>query len=410
MKLWVHASLRRPSRAFALLGCALAAGLVACGSDGGSSTPSTTPAATSPSTSSTPASTSAPSGDFGTGLKVTDQVVSEAEIFKTVEPWLRWNKKSCAYEETTDHPAEYKAQIRKIDGSSTIGYMHYGDSDPFGIANSTSVKESAKAAGFTLNVYNLQYPSTTVPLDVAKTAVLRHDQGALQGNLDPTVLPQFFKEIEGKGCMPSIALYGGVGDKRPSIGAIYEDAGTLQGEYLAKEAQARNFAPDETAFVQCTDPSLAPFIAAMFPASAKALTAKGFALPDANLFKLDCSGQSSTKAVAAVKAWITGHPKFKHLLFNAPDDLRVTGIIAALKAAKRLTDDTISIGAGLDQLGQQQVRSGGETASIAFFPERAGQYLVPMLEDVMAGNAVPQFVEQAIFVVTKDDLDKYYPA
>jgi len=32
-----------------------------------------------------------------------------------------------------------------------------------------------------------------------------------------------------------------------------------------------------------------------------------------------------------------------------------------------------------------------------------------MLEDAMAGNAVPQFVEQAIYVVDKTNLNKYYP-
>jgi ABC-type sugar transport system substrate-binding protein len=374
-----------------LLGIGLAVGVVALaaiGTSGSSASNSTT---------------------YGNGLKL-GKVLSTAPIKRIVAPWLRWNEKKCSYETTTDHPAAYAANVRKIIGPVTIGYMDYGDTDPFGIANSRSVKAVAAQAGFKLNVYNLQYPSTTAPIADAKLSVLRHDKGVLQGNLDPTVLPGFFRILEGKGCTPSIALYGGTGDPRPSIGAIYADTGTLQGQYLAKQAKKRGYVPAQTAFVQCTDPTLSAFIAAMFPAAAKALTGSGFALPPANLFHLNCSGQSSANAVAAVKAWIEGHPNFKYLLFNAPDDERASGIIAALKAKGRLNTDSMNIGAGLDQLGQQQVRNGTETASIAFFPEDAGKYLIPMLEDVMAGNAIPQFVEQAIYVVDKSNLNKYYPA
>ena len=37
--------------------------------------------------------------------------------------------------------------------------MHYGDVDPFGMANSKSIKAVAEQAGFKLNTYNLKFPS-----------------------------------------------------------------------------------------------------------------------------------------------------------------------------------------------------------------------------------------------------------
>ena len=39
----------------------------------------------------------------------------------------------------------------------------------------------------------------------------------------------------------------------------------------------------------------------------------------------------------------------------------------------------------------QQIKAGIEKASVAYFPERYGEWLVPILEDVMAGNPVPSF-------------------
>ena len=55
-------------------------------------------------------------GSFGNGLKLTDEVIAEPEVASIKEPWVRWNSETCAYEETTDHPATYAAKLRKIDG------------------------------------------------------------------------------------------------------------------------------------------------------------------------------------------------------------------------------------------------------------------------------------------------------
>jgi ribose transport system substrate-binding protein len=349
--------------------------------------------------------------DNGVGLELTKQVVARGEVLRIVPPWLVWNRSTCRYEKAAKHPATYVAATRKINGSWTIGYMHYGNSDPFGIANSNSVAEVAKLAGFKLHVYNLEYPSKTVPLQDAKLAVTQHDRGVLQGNLDPTVLPAFLKIIQDKegGCVPTVAVYGGPGDKTPAIGAIFKDTGTLQGKWLGQEAKKRHFVPAQTAFVQCTDPSLATFISLLFPAAIASLKASGFAIPGKNIFKLNCQGQSSSTARQQMTDWFTGHPNFQYVLINGPDDQRITGVVQALKAIGRHTPKTITIGAGADPVGQAQVRNGDEDATIAFFPEHYGLFLIPVLQDIMAGNPVPQFVEHAQIIVTKKNLAKYYP-
>jgi ribose transport system substrate-binding protein len=350
-------------------------------------------------------------GQYGVGLKLTNQVVAKGQVLRVVSPWLVWNKSTCRYQTATKHPATYVAATRKIVGSWTIGYMHYGNSDPFGIANSASVAKTSKLAGFNLHAYNLEYPSKTVPLQDAKLAVTQGDQGVIQGNLDPTILPAFFKILQDKsgGCVPTIAVYGGPGDKTPAIGAIFKDTGTLQGQWLAKEAKARNFTPAKTAFVQCADPSLATFVALMFPASIAGLRSAGFAIPKANIYQLNCQGQSSSTARQQVTDWFTAHPNFSYVLVNGPDDQRITGVVQALKAIGRHTRTTLTVGAGADPVGQSQVRNGDEDATIAFFPEHYGLFLLPVLEDVMAGNPVPQFVEHVQIVITKKNLAKYYP-
>ena len=345
---------------------------------------------------------------FGAGLKLTSKVVARGNVLSVVGPWMVWDPSACGYVVAKTHPATYTAAARRIAGKWQIGYMHYGDSDPFGIANSVSVKQTAKLAGFSINVYSLEYPSKTVPIAQAKLSVVRHDRGVLQGNLDPTILPSFLNIVQKKGCSPTIAVYGGPGDKTPAMGAIFAVTGKLQGRWMAQEARRRGWSPRDTAFVQCTDPSLAPFVQKLFPASIAALSSSGFSIPKSNIYQLNCQGQSSTTAQQVVRDWFTAHPNYKNVMLNGPDDQRVTGIIQALKAVKRLDATTIRVGAGLDPVGRAQVRSKAEDASVAFFPEQYGLFLVPMIEDILAGNPVPQFVQNLQTIVTNKNIAKYY--
>ena len=160
-----------------LVACAgLAVGAASCGSSGSSD--------------SSQASSAAAGAQFGVGLKLSG-VVGEADVGSSTGPWLVWNAKSCAYEQAADHPTDYKAQSRTITGGPTqIGYMHYGDVDPFGVANSKSVASEADKVGFTLNTYNLKYPSETEPLAQARNSVLKKDAGVIQAQQVASVTPR----------------------------------------------------------------------------------------------------------------------------------------------------------------------------------------------------------------------------
>ena len=83
-------------------------------------------------------------------------------------------------------------------------------------------------------------------------------------------------------------------------------------------------------------------------------------------------------------------------------------MLNAMKQAGR-SGDQIDIASGADQLGQEQIKNGVQQASIAYFPEKYGEWLIPILEDVMAGNPVPSFVGQGLPVITQDNINDYYP-
>jgi ribose transport system substrate-binding protein len=287
--------------------------------------------------------------------------------------------------------------------------MYYGDFDAFGIANSKNIKAMAAKAGFKLNSYNLKFPSATEPLANARTSVLRKDLGVMEANLDDKLIPRFLDIIQNKGCIPNIQMYLEIAGL-PGFGAKWADAGTTQGKWFAKQAKAKGWKPSDTALVECTDPDNGPSVNVMFDTAPKALAASGFAIPSGNVFKVVCKYQTKPNAETTITDWLTSHPKskFPHVMLNSIDDERMQGITNAVRRANR-KGDVLTIATGADGLGVKQIKAGTQMASVAYFPERYGEWLIPILEDILAGNPVPSFTGSGLVIVDKDNVAKYYP-
>jgi ribose transport system substrate-binding protein len=345
---------------------------------------------------------------FGRGLKL-GAVIGTAPPVTVTGPWLVWNAKSCKYEKAASAPASYSPKLRKVSGSPQIGYMYYGDFDAFGISNSKNIKAIAAKAGFKLNSYNLKFPSATEPLADAKTSVLKKDMGVMEANLDDKLIPRFLDIIQSKGCIPNIQMYLEIAGL-PGFGAKWSDAGTTQGKWFAQQAKAKGWKPSDTALVECTDPDNGPSVNVMFDTAPKALTASGFAIPPSNIFKVVCKYQTKPSAETTITDWFTGHPKgkFPHVMLNSIDDERMQGITNAVRRARR-TGDVLTIATGADGLGVKQIKAGTQMASVAYFPERYGEWLIPILEDILAGNPVPSFTGSGLVIVDKQNVTKYYP-
>ena len=342
---------------------------------------------------------------YGIGLGL-GAVVDSAPVGSASEPYLVWDKKSCSYKQVPAPATAYKTETHKVNGKLQIGYMHYGDTDPFGVANSKSMKDVAAKAGIKLNVYNLKYPSPTEPIAQAKTAVLRHDQGVVDAQQIPAVNASFLKILQKNGCIPTVQMYL-VTPNVPSMGADWGAVGTAEGKWLADYAKQKSIQPADTALVSCTDPDLGESVNVIFDTAPKSLAANGFDLPSNQVFKLTC--KDPQKSQVTLTDWFTSHPKFQHVMLNTIDDERMQGMINAIEKTGNQAK-AITIANGADELGVKQIRSGKQMASIAFFPERYGSWLIPIMEDILAGKPVPSFTGSGLIPITKDNLDKYYPA
>jgi ribose transport system substrate-binding protein len=120
-------------------------------------------------------------------------------------------------------------------------------------------------------------------------------------------------------------------------------------------------------------------------------------------------GQSE-EAKAAMDDVLAAHPNEKKIAVTSINEQTMAGAIASLQTAGRWDpDDIIVITLGVDELGQSQIRDGLSDAGIAFFPEHYGEYVVPAVCAMLEGEAVPPWIYVENVVITKDNIEEWYP-
>jgi len=117
--------------------------------------------------------------------------------------------------------------------------------------------------------------------------------------------------------------------------------------------------------------------------------------------------EQASKAMTDVLATI---PDAENVVLTSVNAQTMSGIIAAVQTAGRWDPEKwIVITQGADETGNQQIVDGLVRASIAYFPERYGEYLVPASVALMKGEAVPAFMYVENEVITMDNMKDFYP-
>jgi ribose transport system substrate-binding protein len=75
------------------------------------------------------------------------------------------------------------------------------------------------------------------------------------------------------------------------------------------------------------------------------------------------------------------------------------------------TVDGIVIGKNADPSALAAIREGSVPliGTVSFFPERYGEFLIPLALDILAGNPVPSIVRVPHEVISAENIDTYYP-
>ncbi|MCC7261380.1 MAG: substrate-binding domain-containing protein [Candidatus Latescibacteria bacterium] len=275
----------------------------------------------------------------------------------------------------------------------------------FGIKVEEGIKANAAAAGIELLLADNRLDGPTA-LANAESFVRRGVDFVIEFQTDvnfgPTIMQKFARAGIGVAAI-DIPMPGAI-----FFGANNPRSGFMGGSYLAQaglarfgaEAVAKGYLvvgelPQSGAIpAMRTEGQIAGFLAGV----------PGF--PADHLIRIDTKNtlQYSFQQMRNVLSRI---PPGVPLLLLAINDQSVTGMVRAVQQAGRQAE-LIAVGNGADEL-ETLAKEEPLVASVAYFPERYGNYLIPLGLAALAGRPLPPAVLVEHLMVTRANICQYYP-
>jgi ribose transport system substrate-binding protein len=274
-----------------------------------------------------------------------------------------------------------------------------------------SMAAAAKAAGVELLMLNNAYPDTAKPLENADACIQRGAKLAVSFNVLGEIAPAIMTKYNAAK-VPAIA----VDVTHP--GSVFYGAdncrtGQLAGEFAVQYAKDHNWPLDQLNVIAGVDKGVGGAPACRNTGFVSAIKSGLPNIPAANYFDVDMRTAELgplNGAIAATTDWLTAHPQAKYIVATSINDDRAYGIAQALTQAGR-GNDGIVIGKNADPIALDAIRAGNSplVATIAFFGEKYGDDIIPLALDILAGKPVPSIVSVHHQVITKANIDQFYP-
>jgi ribose transport system substrate-binding protein len=128
-------------------------------------------------------------------------------------------------------------------------------------------------------------------------------------------------------------------------------------------------------------------------------------LPDDRMITIDTTA-TIEQAFSQANSVLARIPLGAPILVTANNDQSVIGMLRAIEAAGRGAD-AIGVGMGSDE-NETMTQLPNMVGSVAFFPERYGNWVVPMALAELGGQKLPDAVLIKHLVVNKTNICKYY--
>jgi len=324
------------------------------------------------------------------------------------QPAEKQEEKQVEQKQEEKKAEEPKAEEKKEEKKKIkLAFNNYSDSHEFCNKIHKNIKENCEKYGVEL-VYAEASMEAQKIVNNCDMFLMQDVDAIFEFNWIPEVHQQIAPKCKDAGVQ---FITGDV--KSPGIryfGANNYQAGVVLGEFLAKQVKEK------------WDGNLDYLVLTYYVSGGEVLyqrmhgIADGFKktypdFPDKKILDFDNNGDI-LKTKSIVTDFLTAHPNDKHIVFATNNDEGGTGALSAVESAKREKDCWI-ISHGADTPFQENIRAGkGDIwiGSVAYTPEKYGDYLVPMVVDLVNGKDVPEDVYLEHFVVTKDNIDQYYPA
>ena len=124
-------------------------------------------------------------------------------------------------------------------------------------------------------------------------------------------------------------------------------------------------------------------------------------------------GGSDTTLIGLQKLtdFLTAHPNLRHIGVGTVNDQTAQGCFSAVQNANR-GDHVFIVSHGCDSPSIENLRlpvANAWIGSTAYFPERYGEYIVPLALDILAGKNPPKMMTMEHVFIDRSNINKYYP-
>jgi len=290
-------------------------------------------------------------------------------------------------EETAEEPAA-------AGGDLVIGLNAGTETNQFHSDVNNSIKNVAAEKGIEVLYAVSEFdPAQIIPkvetllMQGANVIVDFNVNGEIGGNIVDVV-----KEKGGYGVIGiDVEYVSASGDKAWFVGANNQVAGELCGQAIADYVKEKKDGKLDY-LVLFFNSENGDEVKKRMGGSIDGLASKGIDVADDQVEWIDLGGGGSDTTIQGkdkFTAWLTAHPDAHSIGVVCVNDETSQGCLAAAETLGRETD-CVFASHNVSQVFTDAVRNGtlyeGYTGSVAYYPERYGEYIVPLAQDIASGK------------------------
>ncbi|HPY46062.1 MAG TPA: sugar ABC transporter substrate-binding protein [Sphaerochaeta sp.] len=296
---------------------------------------------------------------------------------------------------------------RETSGKIRVGFANINEKGSFGKMVLQNMKKVAAERGYDIITVDNNSDGATAVAN-ADTLLAMDIDYMIEFNVDKSVAPVIMEKFNAKK-IPVIAIdiehEGAI-----FFGADNKRAGTLAGE-TAGDWVNKNWNGKVDYIVLIIQPVSGPAVAPRVEMFPQGLRNKGIAFADSQIVRID--GQNDAQYTQARFAdFLLAHPEAKRVAVATINDVAASGVYAAAETAGRADQIVlVSQNATADFVEPMYARNGKTNwiASIAYFPNRYGEFVFNLIDKMVAGETVPQNNYIDHLAITWDNIATWYP-
>jgi len=144
------------------------------------------------------------------------------------------------------------------------------------------------------------------------------------------------------------------------------------------------------------------------------LVESGVTLAEKDVVYIDMGGGGSDTTLVGMQKFtdfLTANPGLKHIGVGTVNDQTAQGVFSAVQSAAR-DEHVFIVSHGCDNPSIENLKgpkANSWIGSTAYFPEKYGEYIVPLALDILAGKNPPKMMTMEHTFVTRDNVAEFYP-